>query len=48
MVSVISNPFREAFGFGAKVSFPEDAFPYCREHFIEELSDIKSFHYFGL
>ncbi len=40
MVSAISDPMREAHDFGAKVIFPEDGVPYCRDHLIEDISDI--------
>lgn len=41
IVSCISDPMREAHGFGAKVIIPEDDVPYCREHLISDLSQIK-------
>ncbi len=40
-VSVISDPMREAHGFGAKVIFPENDVPFCKEHLITVLSQIK-------
>ncbi|MBC7960387.1 MAG: uroporphyrinogen decarboxylase family protein [Vallitaleaceae bacterium] len=42
IVSCISDPMREAHGFGAKVIIPEDGVPYCKEHLIEDLSQIKN------
>ncbi|MCX7771901.1 MAG: uroporphyrinogen decarboxylase family protein [Clostridia bacterium] len=39
-VSVISDPMREAHGFGAKVIIPEHDVPYCKEHLITSLDDI--------
>jgi len=39
-VSTISDPMREAHGFGAKIIFPENDNPYCREHLITDLSQI--------
>ena len=41
IVSCISDPMREAFGFGAKVIIPDDDVPYCKEHLIEDLSQAK-------
>lgn len=40
-VSAISDPMREASGFGAEVIIPENDVPYCREHLITDLSQIK-------
>ena len=40
MVSAISDPFREAHGFGAKIIFPDDDVPQCMDYFIKEYSDI--------
>lgn len=40
VVSAISDPMREAHGFGAKVIFPENDNPYCKEHLLNDLSDI--------
>ena len=40
MVCAISDPMREAEGFGAKVIIEEDRVPYCREKRIIEPSDI--------
>lgn len=39
-VSTISDPLREAHGFGAKIIFPENDNPYCKEHLIIDLSQI--------
>lgn len=39
-VSAISDPMREAYGFGAKVIIPENDVPYC-EDLITDLSQIK-------
>lgn len=36
----ISDPMREAEGFGAKVIIPEDDVPYCREFLVNDISDI--------
>ena len=41
MVSAISDPMREAHGFGARVILPEDGVPYCEEPLIRELADIR-------
>lgn len=42
IASVISDPMREAHGFGAKIIFPDDAVPYCKEVLISDLSEIKN------
>lgn len=39
-VSVISDPMREAHGFGAQIIFPENDNPYCNHHLITDLSQI--------
>jgi len=39
-VSTISDPMREAFGFGAQVILPEDDVPFCREHLLTDLGDV--------
>jgi MtaA/CmuA family methyltransferase len=41
MVSAISDPFREAHGFGENIIFPEDDVPKCTDYFIKDYSDIK-------
>ena len=41
IVSCISDPMREASGFGAKVIIPDDDVPYCKEHLIEDLADAR-------
>jgi MtaA/CmuA family methyltransferase len=41
-VSTISDPMREAAGFGAKVIMPENDVPYCEENLIADLSMIKN------
>lgn len=41
MLCVISDPMREASGFGAKVIVPEDDVPFCRENLLKEISDIE-------
>lgn len=40
-VSAISDPMREAQGFGAMVIFPENDNPYCLEHRITHLDQVK-------
>ncbi len=40
MVCAISDPMREAEGFGAKVIIEEDRVPYCREKRVTDVSDI--------
>lgn len=39
-VSTISDPMREAHGFGAKVLFPENDVPFCKEHLVSDLSQV--------
>ena len=41
-VSVISDPYRETSAFGAKVFFPEDSVPLCRDRIIKTGDDIDS------
>lgn len=41
MVSAISDPFREAHGFGARILFPEDDVPKCHDYFIQDYKDIE-------
>jgi len=40
VLSVISDPVREAAGFGAVVNIPEDGVPHCPEPLIKSLSDL--------
>lgn len=40
ILSAISDPMREAEGFGAQVVFPEDAVPYAAAPLVESLSDL--------
>lgn len=42
MVCVISDPMREAEGFGAQVIIPEDDVPYSRIHRLRDISDIST------
>jgi len=42
IVSAISDPMREAHGFGAKVIIPEDDVPFCKEYLIADLSNINN------
>ena len=41
MVSAISDPYREAQGFGANIIFPDDDVPKCTDFFIKDYPDIK-------
>lgn len=41
MVSVISDPYRETFDYGANVVFPDDDVPICTEAMIKSYTDIK-------
>ena len=40
ILSAISDPMREAEGFGSEVTFPEDGVPFARKPLLEKLSDI--------
>lgn len=40
MVSAISDPYREAQGFGSRIIFPDDDVPKCSDFFIKDYSDI--------
>lgn len=40
MLNTMSDAFRETYDFGAKIEFPHDSLPICREHFIKEPSDL--------
>jgi len=40
MVSAISDPFRETYGFGANIIFPEDDVPKCTDFLLKDYSDI--------
>lgn len=42
IVSCISDPMREASGFGAKVIIPDDDVPFCKEHLLIDLEQIKT------
>jgi len=42
IVSCISDPMREASGFGAKVIIPDDDVPFCKEHLLQDLDQIKT------
>jgi MtaA/CmuA family methyltransferase len=41
MVSAISDPYREAQGFGANIIFPDDDVPKCTDYYIKGYPDIK-------
>lgn len=41
MLSTMSDPYREAYDFGAKIEFPFDELPKCKENLIKEISDCK-------
>ena len=42
MVGLISDPYRETSAFGAKVSFPDEAVPICKEIIINSIEDVRS------
>jgi MtaA/CmuA family methyltransferase len=41
VVQAVSDPYREAFDFGAEIEFPEDGPPVCRKPLIAEPSDVQ-------
>jgi uroporphyrinogen decarboxylase len=41
-VMLLSDPWRETSAFGARVEFPEDAVPLCREHVVRSIEDAKA------
>ena len=46
-MSVISDSYREAYDYGAKVDFPYDSLPVSKEHFIETYDDLKKLKVFN-
>lgn len=42
MVGTISDPYRETSAFGARISFPDQAVPVCKEIIVNSLDDVKS------
>jgi len=40
--SVISDPYRETAAFGAKIEFPRDAVPLCKDRILKTIDDVKS------
>lgn len=42
MTGLISDPYRETSAFGAKVTFPDEAVPMCKEIIINTIDDVKS------
>jgi MtaA/CmuA family methyltransferase len=40
IVQAISDPYREAYDFGAEITFPEDGLPVCKRPLISEPSDL--------
>ncbi len=41
MVSTISDPYRELYGFGGNIIFPEDDVPMCTDFLVKDYSDLK-------
>ena len=41
-VMLLSDPYRETSAFGAKVEYPEDSVPTCKEHIVKTMDDISS------
>ncbi|MCK9479113.1 MAG: uroporphyrinogen decarboxylase family protein [Firmicutes bacterium] len=41
VVTVMSDPYCEAYDFGQKIEFPPDGQPLCKKHLLSEVSDIK-------
>ncbi|MEI8200022.1 MAG: uroporphyrinogen decarboxylase family protein [Eubacteriales bacterium] len=46
VMSTISDSYREAYDFGAKIDFPYDSLPVSKEHFIETYDDLKKLKVF--
>jgi len=42
MVGLISDPYRETSAFGAKVTFPDEAVPVCKEIIVNTIDDVKN------
>jgi len=42
MVGLISDPYRETAAFGAKVTFPDEAVPICKEIIVNSLDDVRN------
>lgn len=42
MTGLISDPYRETSAFGAKVTFPDEAVPMCKDIIINSMEDVKS------
>mgnify|MGYP006290212269 CR=1 FL=1 len=42
MVGLISDPYRETAAFGAKISFPDEEVPRCKELIVNSLEDVKA------
>lgn len=46
MLNTMSDPMRELYDFGARVEFPHDSMPICKEHFINDPSDLSKLKLF--
>lgn len=42
MTGLISDPYRETSAFGAKVTFPDEAVPMCKEIIVNSIEDVKA------
>lgn len=42
MVGLISDPYRETSAFGAKVTYPDEAVPICKEIIVNSMEDVKN------
>jgi MtaA/CmuA family methyltransferase len=47
MLNTMSDAFRETYDFGAKIVFPFDNLPICKEHFIQTPADLKKLELFN-
>lgn len=47
IMSTISDSYREAYDFGAKIEFPHDSLPVSKEHFIKSYDDLKKLKVFN-
>ncbi len=46
ILGTISDPYREAYDFGAKIEFPQDSIPICKEYLIQSPEDMKKLKVF--
>lgn len=46
MLNTMSDPFREAFDFGAEIEFPYNKLPVCKQNFIKDITDLSKLKVF--